>query len=149
NYKVSARGNVYKRHGSPEAPGRDYVLASPDAWLPFGYGLSYTTVEYSDMKADVKDNGNVEVSVCVENSGNYEIDESVLLFVKMMYCPVTPFVKKLRNFEKVNLKPGEKKTVNFTLTSDDFTYIDEDMKTVQNHGKHKLFIDKLECEIEI
>jgi len=149
NYKVSARGNIYKRPGRPEAPGRDYVLASPDAWLPFGYGLSYTTVEYSDMKADVKDNGNVEVSVCVENSGNYEIDESVLLFVKMMYCPVTPFVKKLRNFEKVNLKPGEKKTVNFTLTGDDFTYIDEDMKTVQNHGKHKLFIDKLECEIEI
>lgn len=149
NYKVSARGNVYKKPGSPESPGRDYVLSSPEPWLPFGYGLSYTEVEYSDMKADVCENGNVKVSVCVENKGGYEIDESVLLFVKMLYCPITPFVKKLRQFEKVNLKSGEKKTVEFTLTGEDFTYIDEDMKKAQNHGPHKLFIDKLECDIEI
>lgn len=149
NYKVSARGNVYKRHGSPEAPGMDYVLSSPDPWLPFGFGLSYTEVEYSEMKADVLDNGEVKVFVIVENKGDYEIDESVLLFVKMLYCPITPFVKKLRQFKKVNLKPSEKKTLCFILTGDDFTYIDEDMKKAQNHGKHLLFIDKLQCEIEI
>ncbi|MBR2338783.1 MAG: glycoside hydrolase family 3 C-terminal domain-containing protein [Clostridia bacterium] len=149
NYKASARGRLYKRPGTPEEPGMDYVLASPDAWLPFGYGLSYTTVEYSDLQAQVKDNGEVAVSVCVENTGAYEIDESVLLFVQMLYCPVTPFIKKLRRFEKVNLKIGEKKTVNFTLNGEDFTYIDEDMKTAQNHGKHMLYIDKLACAIEI
>ncbi len=149
NHKVSARGSWYKKPGNPSEPGMDYVLSSPEAWLPFGYGLSYTTVNYSDLVARVESNGKVSVSVNVENTGKYEIDESVLLFVKMLYCPVTPFVKKLRNFEKVNLKPGEKKTVILTLTEDDFTYIDENMNTAVNHGKHILQIDKLECSIVI
>lgn len=149
NYKPSARGRLYNHHGTPTSPGMDYVLASPDPWLPFGYGLSYTTVEYSDLTASVKGNGEVTVSVCVENTGNYEIDESVLLFVEMLFCPVTPFVKKLRNFKKVNLKSGEKKTVELTLTAEDFTYIDEEMKTVQNHGKQRLYVDKLSCEIDV
>lgn len=149
NYKPSARGRLYGHPGTPTEPGMDYVSASPDAWLPFGYGLSYTTVEYRDLQAFVMPNGDVDVSVCVANTGCYEIDESVLLFVQMLYCPVTPFIKKLRNFTKVHLKPGEKKTVKFTLTSEDFTYIDENMNTMQNHGKHLLSVDTLTCEIEI
>lgn len=87
--------------------------------------------------------------VSVENKGDYEIDESVLLFVKMMYCPITPFVKKLRKFTKVNLKPAEKKTVEFILTDEDFTYIDHNMKTAVNRGEHKIFIDTLKCSVEI
>ncbi len=148
NHKMSARGSFYKHPGAPGAPGRDYVSASPDAWYPFGYGLSYTTLKYSDLSATVED-GKVRVSVCVENAGDYEIDESVLLFVRMMYCPTTPFIKKLRKFTKVNLRPGDRKTVEFILTTDDFTYIDEDMKTAVNTGEHKILIDKLECSINI
>lgn len=146
NYKVSARG-MYHRPGSPEKPGLDYVLSTPEPWLPFGYGLSYTKLVYSDLKAEVGEN--VQVSVCVENTGDYAINESVLLFVKMMCCPITPFVKKLRKFAKVNLLPGQKKTVSFTLTDEDFTYIDFDMKPAKNKGTHKILVDTLECEIEI
>ena len=147
NHKASARGSYYKKPGSMELPGRDYVLASPDAWLPFGYGLSYTTLEYSSLEAVV--NGDkVTVSLDVENKGNYEIDESVLLFVKMMHCPTTPFVKKLRKFKKVNLKPGDKKRVEFTLDANDFTYIDKNMKTAVNRGKHKVLVENLECSFD-
>ena len=146
NYKPSARGCISK-HGTAEEPGGAYVLCGPEPWYPFGYGLSYTSLEYSNLTAKVCENGEVRVKVEVENKGDYEIDESVLLFVKMMYCPVTPFVKKLRQFTKVNLKSGEKKTVEFTLTDDDFTYIDLDMKTKVNKGEHKILIDKLECSI--
>ena len=149
NHKMSARGSFYKRPGSPQQPGRDYVSASPDPWYPFGFGLSYTTLEYSDLSADVLPSGEVKVKVWVENKGEYEIDESVLCFVKMMYCPITPFIKKLRRFKKVNLKPGDKKSVEFTLNSEDFTYIDADMKTVVNKGEHKILIDSLECSINI
>lgn len=149
NHKMSARGSFYKRPGSPEQPGRDYVSASPDAWYPFGFGLSYTKLEYSDLSATVGEDGKVYVSVSVENQGKYEINESVLLFVKMMYCPITPFIKKLRKFQKVNLKPGEKKTVNFVLADEDFTYIDENMKTVKNTGEHKILIENLECSVNI
>ena len=91
----------------------------------------------------------MNVKINVENKCSYEIDESVLLFVKMIHCPITPFVKKLRNFTKINLKPNDKKTVKFTLTSEDFTYIDKDMKTAVNKGLHKIFIGELECEITI
>lgn len=147
NHKVSARGCISK-HGSMDDPGGAYVLCGPEPWYPFGYGLNYTELEYSDLSAEVSD-GKVNVKVSVENKGKYEIDESVLLFVKMMYCPVTPFVKKLRQFTKVNLKPGDKKKVEFTLTDEDFTYIDLDMKTQVNKGEHKILIDNLECNVII
>jgi len=90
----------------------------------------------------------VNVSVDVENKGKYDINESVLVFVRTMYCPVTPFVKKLRAFDKVLLKCGEKKTVNFTLTEEDFTYIDFDMKTAVSHGKQKIMVEDMEVLIE-
>lgn len=137
------------RPGTPEKPGRDYVLSTPEAWMPFGFGLSYTTLDYSNLHAEKISDGTVKVWVDIENKGNYEINESVLLFVKMLYCPITPFVKKLRKFKKVNLKPDDKKTVEFTLSDEDFTYIDFNMKTAVNHGNHKILIDKLECMIEI
>lgn len=148
NYKVSSRGAMYNNPGSIEKPAQEYIISSPDALYPFGFGLSYTEIEYSNLTAEVK-NKEVKVTVDIENKGKYEIDESVLLFVKMLYCPVTPFIKKLRNFTKVNIKPGDKKTVEFTLTEEDFTYIDYDMKTAVNRGEHKIIIDKLECSVVI
>ncbi len=149
NHKVSARGSFYKRPGSETEPGRDYVLASPEAWLPFGFGLTYTTVEYSDLICEVLEDGRVAVSVCVENKGDYEINESVLLFVKAHRCPISPFIKRLREFSKVMLKPGDRKTVNFMLDDEDFSYIDHNMKTAKNYGKHTIMIDNLSCEIMI
>lgn len=148
NYKPSARGTLYRQHGSVEKPGRDYVLSSPNAWYPFGYGLSYTKVEYSNLVAEKLENGKVKVKVEVENIGNYDIYESVLLFVKALYAPITPFVKRLRNFSKVYLRTGEKKTVEFLLTEEDFTYVDLNFKTTVLNGQYKILIDKLECNLE-
>ena len=124
-------------------------MSSPDPWYPFGYGLSYTKLEYSDLKAESLGDCKVKVSVTVENKGDYEINESVLLFVSTVRCPVTPFVKRLRNFRKVNLKPSDKKTVEFMLDSEAFSYVDFDYKTAVCHGKHRIMIDKLECEVEV
>ena len=70
NYKASARGNCYKKHGSIDEPGRDYVLAGPEPWYPFGYGLSYTEVRYSDLTAEKTGENEVKVKVSVENVGN-------------------------------------------------------------------------------
>ncbi len=148
NYKASARGNCYKKHGSPENPGRDYVLASPEPWYPFGYGLSYTEIKYSDLSAEKVSENEVKVKVSVENIGKYDIDENVLLFVSAKNCIITPFIKRLRAFKKVNLPVGEKKTVEFTLTDKDFTYIDWDMKTAVNRGAHRILIGDLEAEFD-
>lgn len=149
NHKGSARGRWYKKPGSYEQPGRDYILSSPDPWYSFGYGLSYTKLEYSDLKAESLGDCKVKVSVTVENEGDYEINESVLLFVSAVRCPVTPFVKQLRNFRKVNLKPSDKKTVEFMLDCEDFSYVDFDYKRVVCHGKHRIMIEKLECEVDV
>ena len=72
----------------------------------------------------------------------------MLLFVKAHKCPTTPFIKKLRKFKKVNIKKGEKVTVEFVLDSRDFTYIDNDYKTQILEAKHTLMIENLVCEIE-
>lgn len=149
NHKGSARGRWYKKPGSYEQPGRDYILSSPEPWYPFGYGLSYTTLEYSDLKAESLGDCKVKVNVTVENKGNYEINESVLLFVSAVRCPVTPFVKQLRNFTKVNLKPNDKKTVEFILDKDDFSYVNFDYKREVCHGKHIITVDNLKCEVEV
>lgn len=148
NCKPSARGTLYRRHGSVENPGRDYVLSSPNAWYPFGYGLSYTTLNYSNLTAKKSEDGTVRVSVDIENTGEYDIYESVLLFVKALYAPVTPFVKRLRNFKKVYIKSGDKVTVDFTLTGEDFTYVDLDYITKVLYGKYKVITDQLEFDFE-
>lgn len=148
NYKASARGSFYKKPGSIDTPGRDYVLSSPNAWLSFGDGLSYTKLKYSDLKVK-EENKNIVVSVNIENIGEYDIKESVLLYTKALYSPITPFVKQLKRFEKVLIKKGEKKTVTFNLTEGDFTYVDESYKTRILRGTHKILIEELDAEIEI
>ncbi len=146
NHKPSARG-IYKKSGSPEEPGRDYVTDSPAPWYPFGYGLSYTKVVYSDLKAEKKGE-TLAVSVTVENSGAYDIEESVLLFARALYAPITPLVKELKAFRKVSLKKGEKKTVSFTLTEADLTYVDHSYQRVPLHTTYRIMVEDLACEIE-
>jgi len=147
NYKTSARGRFYWRHGSVEEPGRDYVISTPDPWYPFGYGLSYTTLNYSNLTAENLGDGKIKATVEIENVGDYDIYESVLLFVRTPKCPTTPFIKKLRKFKKVNIRKGEKVTVEFILGDEDFAYIDNDYKTQVQKGRHLLLVNDLECEI--
>lgn len=149
NYKVSARGNFYFRRGTIDNPGRDYVLSSPHPWYPFGYGLSYTTIDYSDLTVENLENGNIKVCVTVENTGKYDKKESILLYLKALSSPVTPFAKKLRSFKKVELKKGEKKTVEFLLTDEDFMYVDLKYNTVKLTGNYRILVDKLQADITV
>lgn len=144
NCKVSARGTLYKNPGSLQKPGRDYVLSSPKAWYPFGYGLTYTNVEYSNLSTELNEDGTVTVNVTVKNKGNYPINESVLLFVKAMFSPITPFVKRLRRFKKIYLDIGECKMATFVLTDDDFSYVNHSMSTEKLFGAYKIQVEELE-----
>ena len=116
NSKHTSNG-YYKKPGTPEAPGRDYVFAAPGALFPFGHGLSYTTFAYSDLSVPetAKIGEAVTVSVTVENTGAMAAKEVVQLYVSDLFCRLTPYVCRLRGFEKILLAPGEKKTVTFTL----------------------------------
>jgi len=105
----------------PFKPGADSKgkVRVDGALYPFGYGLSYTTFSYSNLQINnpkIGINGNVEVSCTVKNTGSKEGDEVIQLYIRDDYSSVTTYQKSLRGFERINLKPGEEKSVTFSLT---------------------------------
>ena len=109
----------------------------------FGFGLSYTTFEYSNLVVDkekLKGAGDLKISVDVKNTGTKEGKEVVELFVKDLIAFVSPDSKKLIRFKKINLKPGETKTIEFTISSKDLAYVGLDNKWVVEDGEFELQI---------
>ncbi|MFZ1518674.1 MAG: glycoside hydrolase family 3 N-terminal domain-containing protein [Ignavibacteriaceae bacterium] len=111
---------------------------------PFGYGLSYTTFEYSNLRlnnAVIPTNGEVEVSIDVKNTGSIAGKEVVQLYLTDLYGSVTRPNKQLKGFEKILLDPGESKTVLFKLNKDHFTFIGQDNKKTVEPGDFKVTIE--------
>lgn len=151
NHKISARG-YYKKPGTPDEPGRDYVFSPPSALFPFGYGLSYTTFEYDNLTATPEEldaSSEVEISVTVKNSGKREGAEVVQLYLRDCISRITPYVKRLRGFQKVFLKPGESRRVSFRLNSQDFAFINEKMQPEVEPGKFEVMVSDLKCEFTV
>jgi beta-glucosidase len=98
---------------------------------PFGFGLSYTTFEYSNMTVSKEKfgfNDKLEISVTLSNTGKYDGEETAQLYVHDLVGSVTRPVRELKGFQKVFLKAGEKKVITFTLTSKDLAFIKTDYK---------------------
>src|SRR5208283_4426899 len=98
---------------------------------PFGFGLSYTTFEYSNLRtsaASVNAEGEVVVSVDVKNTGTRAGDEVVQLYVKRLNSAVARPIKELRGFERITLRPNETRTVRLPLKGTDLTYWDAGKK---------------------
>jgi len=112
----------------------------------FGDGLSYTTFAYSNLKISqptLKEGETLTVTVDVKNTGDHEGKESVLLYSREEYASVTPDTKRLRAFDKINLKPGETQTVAFKLTSKDLAFINDVSKSVTEEGEFKVMVGGL------
>lgn len=119
---------------------------------PFGYGLSYTTFSYSNLKiTPEKQNsqGNISVSFDVKNTGNREGDEVVQMYTHEEVTTVTTYEKNLRGFDRVHLKAGETKTVSFILTSDDLSIWNSDMHFVAEPGRFKVMIGASSEDIKL
>lgn len=104
---------------------RYYDTKEIEPLFPFGFGLSYTNFEYSDLRVDqsaIKDNETVTVQVSVKNTGDYAGKEIVQLYVKDVQSSVNRPQKELKGFQKVELQPGEKQTVTFVLDQRAFAY---------------------------
>lgn len=117
--------------------------ANSSIQYPFGYGLSYTTFDYTDLrvnKSDFDDTDILEVSVKVKNSGSVKGKESVLLYSRDLVASMTPDVKRLRAFQKVELEPGESITVSFKLPASDLAFVRPDGKWTLEKGSFHLMV---------
>ncbi len=134
-------------------------LDAPNAPLfPFGYGLSYTEFEYSDIKASsqtLNADGKISVSATVSNTGNFDGEEIVQLYTHDLVRSITPPVMELKGFQKIILKKGESKTVNFELSIEDLKFYNAGLEFMAEPGKFEVFIgknsedDKLRLEFEL
>ena len=119
-------------------------LDSPNTpLLPFGFGLSYTTFEYGDVKsnsAEISSNGSIELSATITNTGNYDGDEVVQLYIHDKVRSITPPVKELKGFQKISLKKGESKTVTFKITPEDLKFYNSQLEYVFEPGEFEFFI---------
>lgn len=109
----------------------------------FGYGLSYTNFEYSDLKLSaekIRMNDTLNISVKVKNTGSMEAKETVELYTHDLFGSVTRPVKELKRFKKIDLNPGEIKKVNFKISSDDLKFHDINMNYVAEPGDFDLFV---------
>ena len=122
-----------------------------DVQWPFGHGLSYTTFAYSDMTvsaSEFKSGDVLTVSVNVTNTGEVAGKESVLLFSSDLYASSTPDVRRLRAFDKVDLAPGETKTVKFSLPADDLAFVNYYGKWTLEQGDFILSCGDLENRVK-
>jgi len=128
------------------APGKMGEGGYKPQW-PFGFGLSYTKYEYSNLKLSaktLKTDGTIKVSVDVKNAGDIAGKESVELYTRDQYASITPSQRRLRKFKKVAINPGQTVTVEFELSKDDLAFIGlDDKKFITEPGDFDIMIGKL------
>lgn len=149
NYLNSSKGNN-RQPGTPEKPGRDYVYASTAPLFPFGFGLSYTSFDYAELKvskAAFSHGQTLYISVKVINTGKFEGKEVVQLYLGGKVNSVSTPVKSLRGFQKISLKPGESKVVQFSISAEDISFWNRNMKFVAEPGGFEIMIGKSSEEI--
>ncbi len=122
---------------------REYLGTSVEPLFPFGYGLSYTSFQYSNVKvtpATIGPEGTAKVSVQVTNSGKVQGEEVAQLYIRDEVSSVTRPVKELRGFRRLALKPGESQTVEFRLGFDELSFLNRDMHRVVEPGAFKIMV---------
>lgn len=127
NFKTS--GRVYQYEDMPYYP-----------LYRFGYGLSYTSFNYSGMKTNIDKYGNLSVEATVTNTGNRDGDEVVQLYITDMYASVKTRVTELKDFDRIHLRKGESKTISFTLTPYQLSLLNDKMDRVVEEGVFKIMI---------
>jgi len=119
---------------------------------PFGYGLSYTTFEYINLKVSTETQqtqGEIRVSVDVTNTGNRKGEEVMQLYMKDLVSSVTVYETRLRGFERVALNPGETKTIHFKLKPTDLELLDIDMHWIVEAGKFEVLVGSSSEDIRL
>ena len=135
NYKNTGRPGP-----KPEVFWQHYTDITNDPLYPFGFGLSYTTFKYSNLTVTKNAGNNVSVSVNVKNTGKVDGEEVVQLYIRDLVATVTRPVKELKGFDKINLKAGEAKQVEFVLTDKELGFYNNQGKYIVEPGKFEVMV---------
>lgn len=138
---------VYYNKKAPR--NHDYVEVSSSPLYSFGYGMSYTTFEYSALQVVQKSARCFEVSFKVKNTGKYDGEEVAQLYMRDEYASVVQPMKQLKHFERFYLKKGEEKKVTFVLTEEDFFLVNYTLKKVVESGNFHLMIGAASNDIRL
>lgn len=136
-------GHIPAYYNHKPSDRRGYLHDEVSPIYPFGYGLSYTSFDFSNarlQKDTISKDGSTKVLVDVTNSGKYEGAEVVQMYIRDLVSSVTRPIKELKGFEKVWLKPGETKTVQFDITPDRLAFFDINMDYVVEPGEFEIMI---------
>jgi beta-glucosidase len=152
---------IYYNHLNTGRPAKNeddhvYVSAYTDLQntpkFPFGYGLSYTTFGYSDLKLSkpaIRKGETLEVSLTVANTGNVAGEEVVQLYLRDKFATIVRPVKELKDFRKIKLEPGERKTITFTINDDKLAFYHSDLELKSEAGEFELMIGSSSEDIRL
>ena len=121
----------------------NYIDVRNDPLYPFGYGLSYTTFEYGKPRLSgttMNANGTLTLTVNVKNTGKYDADEVVQLYIRDVAASISRPVKELKGFERISLKAGESRDVNFTIDVDMLKFYNSDLQFVAEPGDFEVMV---------
>jgi beta-glucosidase len=127
----------------PTGRGDDYYNLSGLPLFPFGFGLSYTTFEYSNMQLhtnNINQKDSAIVTCTIKNIGKQNGDEVVQLYIHDMLASVSRPVMELKGFQRIHLNAGESKEISFTITPEILSMLDKDLKTVIEPGDFRIMI---------
>ncbi len=121
----------------------NYIDERNEPLFPFGFGLSYTTFDYSNLKISsdkMNFNEKVNITVDIANTGNYDGKEVVQLYIRDMVGSVTRPIKELKGFQKIMLKKGEKQTVTFEISVEELKFYNSDLQFIAEPGAFQVFV---------
>ncbi|NCT94707.1 MAG: beta-glucosidase [Chitinophagaceae bacterium] len=136
----------------PTGRGDDYNNLSGQPLFPFGYGLSYTTFEYRDLRFsrnNIRSTDSVWVTCTIENTGKYDGEEVVQLYIRDELSSVARPVMELKGFQRVSLRKGESKTIQFLLHREHWQMLNADMHSVMEPGNFRIMIGASSRDIRL
>jgi beta-glucosidase len=141
-YSVGQQPTFYNQYPGWHGAGR-YIDVSPEPLFPFGFGLSYTSFEYSDLQLSSKEyktDDNIIVSVNVKNTGKYNGTEVVQVYLNDVYSSVTTPIKELKGFARVSLNPGEQKMVEIKIPVSSLALVNAECKYSVEPGEFEIMV---------